>query len=67
MRLKPLKFLVQAVALELDEEGAIVGERVAEPVAFYRPADVTAFVTDFAERLAKEQEQDGQGGKSDAH
>jgi hypothetical protein len=55
MRLQPLKFIVQAVALELNDDGNVVGERVSEPVALYRPEDVIDFVQSFPERLAAAQ------------
>lgn len=52
MTLKPLKFMVQAVVLELDEAGAIIGERVSEPLAVYTAEQLAEFVETFEAQLA---------------
>jgi len=43
--LELLKVIVQPVLLERDEDGAIVGEKVGEPVPIYDPDTIAEYVT----------------------
>lgn len=59
--LKRLKFLVQAVAVELDSEGNPVGERTTQPQAFYSQEQVLAFCAEFDESLVRENQSETNG------
>lgn len=52
MNLRPFKFVVQAVALEIDDDGAPVGERIADPVTLYGLEAMRDFADSFAGELA---------------
>lgn len=52
MRVRPLKYLVQLVLLEEDEQGDVIGERVAEPVALYSAGAVAQWLTQIDEQVA---------------
>lgn len=59
MSLRPFKFIVQAVLTEHDEEGNVVGERQAEPVALYGVDKLTKWAEDFDGQLAAAQARPG--------
>ena len=54
MKLKRLKFIVQGVAVELDETGQVLGERLTKPQAFYSPEQVMAFLEEFDRNVSQE-------------
>jgi hypothetical protein len=51
--LKPFKFVVQAVLLEHDDGGVIIGEHAAEPVALYGVDALRAWTDRFPDELAR--------------
>jgi hypothetical protein len=52
--LKRLKYIVTAVAVELDEEGNVIGEQTTQPQAFYSAAQIIEFVDTFEASLTAE-------------
>jgi hypothetical protein len=44
MTLEFLKVIVQPVTLERDETGAVIGERVGDPIALYTVGQLVEFV-----------------------
>jgi hypothetical protein len=51
MSLRPLKIIVQAVVIEENEDGKIVGERHSEPQTFYSPDDLKEWLDNFYSEL----------------
>lgn len=51
MTLELLKVIVQPIALERDDDGRIVGEKVGEPTAIYELDKVQAFVDELRAEL----------------
>ena len=49
--LELLKIIVQSVVLERDEDGQIIGERVADPVALFTPEQCGAYVAKLREQI----------------
>ena len=52
-RLKPFKFIVQAVLLEENGRGEVTGERSTEPVVFYSADHLKDWAADFDQVLLK--------------
>jgi hypothetical protein len=50
--LELLKIVTQAVVLERDDDGNIIGERIGEPVPLYTFEQVTAFFARVGEEIA---------------
>ena len=53
MELKPFKFIVQAIMLEMDDEGNPVGEKASDPMSFYGLDALKEFARDFDQHLEK--------------
>lgn len=53
MSLEVFKFMVQAVVVERDEQGEIIGEKVTEPVALYTAEKLAEWAMRFPDELAK--------------
>lgn len=51
--LRPFKYVVQAIVLEEDADGAIIGERRTEPEVFYSADEAQAWLAAFGENLAR--------------
>jgi hypothetical protein len=51
MTLELIKVLVQPVALERDENGRIVGEKVGEAVALFTPEQLPEYVAQLREQI----------------
>ena len=51
MSLKPFKFIVQAVVIEENEDGVIVGERTSEPQVFYGSDALKTWLDSFMTEL----------------
>jgi hypothetical protein len=49
--LELLKFIVQPVVLERDEDGTIVGERVGEATAMYSLSQIADFIATLQEQI----------------
>jgi hypothetical protein len=54
---KPFKYVLQAILLEVDGTGAVLGERPTEPVVVYGVDRVVEWANTFADELAKAQPQ----------
>ena len=52
-RLKPFKFIVQAVLLEENDKGIVTGERSTEPIVFYSADKLQDWAADFDQVLLK--------------
>jgi len=50
---EPLKYLIQPVALERDEHGKIVGERVAQTQQVFSAAELASVIEDFEAEIEK--------------
>ena len=55
MTLELFKAIVQPVAVERDENGDIMGERVGDPVSLYTDEQVLLFLQQVREELASQQ------------
>ena len=51
-QLKPFKFAIQAVVIEVDDTGGILGEKSAEPVVFYSAEAAKEWLDNFEANLA---------------
>lgn len=49
--LKPFKFLVQAIVIETDGTGGIIGERPSDVVTVYGPAALREWIDNFERTL----------------
>jgi hypothetical protein len=56
MMLKLLKFLVQPVLLEEDDDGNIIGERMVDPNVLYTSQALVEWAQEFDAALAASQE-----------
>lgn len=52
MRTEFVKVVVQAVALERDDDGNIIGEQLSEPTALYTPDQISDYVEKVREHFA---------------
>jgi hypothetical protein len=52
VKYREFKFVVQAVMLTEDDEGACTGEATSEPIALYGLAALRAWVDSFPDELA---------------
>ncbi len=57
--LKRLKYVVQAIAVEMDEDGNVIGEQSTQPQACYNAEQIIQFVDTFEASLNAES--DGAG------
>ena len=53
MTLEPFKYLIQCIAIERDESGRVVTERVAQAQTVYAPNDVMTVMHDFEMELER--------------
>lgn len=59
MNLRPYKFVVTAVAQQIDDDGNVTGEAEAEPVVVYGCAALTEWAEGFPDKLAQAENRDG--------
>ena len=52
MSLQPYKFIIQAVAQQIDDNGDVTGEATLEPVIVYGCDRLAEWATAFPDRLA---------------
>lgn len=60
-----LKLLVQPVILERDDDGQIIGEKLAEPVPLYSTDDLISFVETLHAQIAELNAKPSENGKAD--
>jgi ADP-dependent phosphofructokinase/glucokinase len=51
MSIELLKVLVQPVAIERDEDGRIIGEKVGEAIALFTPEQISEYVDQLREQI----------------
>jgi len=63
--IEPFKYLIQPVALERDEHGRVIAERIAQPVTAYNLTQVTKVVYDFEQEIERLNQEGAQHGGQD--
>jgi hypothetical protein len=51
MSLELIKIMVQPVAIERDDDGQIVGEKIGEPVALFSPEQLVEYVAQLRQQI----------------